>query len=387
MKNAKNIITISCFVIFIFGFAIANILKSDREFSDMENRTLQKKPEFSWEKFSKGEYTDDLEKYFADQIALKDEFVTVKTETDKLLGKSYQNGVYFGKDGYYLQDYQEDRNRIDQNIKSVNDFAEAVKGKAEISFMLVPNSVSVNADKLPSFNKSGDQTKTIKYVRNSLSKDINFYCPYDDLKGAKGQLYYRTDHHWTSQGAQVGFNGLMKSMGESVPSVKYKTETLDGFKGTLYSKAPIFNVKSDSVSLYTDPDNKIKVSYVGTSGDNTELAGQNTVVRDSLFAQEFKSSKDKYKTFLGGNFDLLEIESNNAQSDEQVLILKDSYANTAMQFFAEKYKHISVIDMRYYHMQEEYTVSEYIEKHNITKVIMLYNVDFFNTDVNFTWLG
>ena len=41
-----------------------------------------------------------------------------------------------------------------------------------------------------------------------------------------------------------------------------------------------------------------------------------------------------------------------------------------------------MMDMRYYHMQK-LTVAEYVKQNNIDKVILLYNVDFFNTDTNF----
>lgn len=50
----------------------------------------------------------------SDQIFMKDQLVSLKTVTDRTLLKNYQNGVYFGKDGYYLQDYQENRPLIEK---------------------------------------------------------------------------------------------------------------------------------------------------------------------------------------------------------------------------------------------------------------------------------
>ena len=384
----KYIITVSCFILFIFGFAIAGLICKDREFSDMENRTLQQFPQFSFKALKEGNFTSDIDEYMSDQIFLKDPLVTLKTDTDRLLLKTYQNGVYFGKDGYYLQDYQENKEQIDTNVSCLNNFADKIKGEADISFMLVPNAISVMDDKLPAVTQTDDQTKSIEYVKNQLSKDISFYCPYDDLKKAYEsgtQVFYRTDHHWTSDGAKIGFEGLMNAMGETIPQVNYSEEILPDFYGTLYSKAPSSIAESDQVKLYTNPDNKLKVTYTGTSGDNTALSSAENITSDSLFDNQFKQKKDKYKTFMGGNFDMLTIES-NGESDENVLIVKDSYANCTLPYFADKYKHITVMDMRYYHMQEELTVSEYIKEHKISKVIFLYNMDFLNSDINFTWL-
>lgn len=383
----SHLITTIVFLAFIFGFSIAGIISKDREFSEMENRTLQQFPEFSFSSLKNGSFTSDIESYMSDQIFMKDQLVSLKTDCDRLLKKNYQNGVYFGKDNYYLQDYQENKNQIDTNISSINNFTESVKDNASVSFLLAPNAISVMKDKLPKETQTDDQLRSISYVGSKLNKDITFYSPYDDLLKAykKGtQVYYRTDHHWTSEGAKIAFDGLMKNIGETIPDVNYSIEKINNFYGTLYSKAPSAFARPDSVNLYSDPDNKITVTYTGSSGDNTDLATPKDISTNSLFVDKFKSEKDKYKTFLGGNFDLLNIET-QGEKDDNVLIIKDSYANSTIPFFADKYKHITVMDMRYYHMQAE-SVSEYVKSHKINKIFFIYDMDFINSDSNFFWL-
>lgn len=88
---------------------------------------------------------------------------------------------------------------------------------------------------------------------------------------------------------------------------------------------------------------------------------------------------------MGGNFAEVKI-STNAQNKEKVLVLKDSYANAFMPFLADSYSEITMIDLRYYHFAEN-TVSELIEKNGIDRVILLYNMDFINSDQNFIWLS
>lgn len=171
----------------------------------------------------------------------------------------------------------------------------------------------------------------------------------------------------------MGFDALMTAMNEDIPQVSYNIETVKDFHGTLYSKAPTDFSAADEMHFYTNPDNSVKVNYVE---ENKQT--------DTLFDDSFKTKKDKYSTFMGGNFALTEIET-NGESDEHVLIIKDSYANTVMPYFADKYKHITMIDMRYYHIMDK-TVSEYVKDNGITKVIFLYNMDFVNTDNNFIWL-
>lgn len=391
-SNLKYIITSACFLIFIFGFTIAGYLSEDKAFSETENRTLQQIPEFSWTSLKSGVYTSKLDTYMSDQIFLKDQLVSIKVRADRMLLKNYQNDIYFGDDNYFIQDYKESKALIDTNINAINNFCDKIKGEADISFMLVPNAISVLSDKLPAVTQCDNQLESIEYVKDKLSENINLYCPYDELKSASDngtQVFFRTDHHWTPEGARVGFDGLMAQMGESVPDIDYTIETLNDFYGTLYSKAPYSGAKSDSINLYSNKDNEITVTYANGANDPSLITEGETVGNDivthSIFDDYYKTQKDKYATFLGGNFALVNIES-TVGKDENVLILKDSYANSTIPYFVNTFKHITLIDMRYYHMQA-LEVSEYVKENNIDKVIFLYNMDFINSDNNFVWLG
>ena len=95
-------------------------------------------------------------------------------------------------------------------------------------------------------------------------------------------------------------------------------------------------------------------------------------------------TKDKYATLFGGNFSHFTIHT-NAQNKERILVIKDSYANAVLPFLADSYATIEVIDLRYYHMEQQ-TVSELIKSEGISQVVLLYNMDFFNSDNNFLWL-
>lgn len=387
VKFIQNFIISSSFLAVILGFSIAGVITKDRDFSEMENRTLQVKPEFSKEKLKNGDFTAEIETYMSDQIFPKDQLVTLKTDVDRAQMKNYQNGVYFCKDGYYLQDYQENAELVSKNIEILNQFSETVSGQAQVSFLLAPNAVSVLSDKLPQITQTDDQLETIEYIKQNLNKNICFCCPYEQLKQGDEdgiQVFYRTDHHWTSEGAEISFNALMEKMGDGELNTEFELEILDDFYGTLYSKAPSSWVEADQVILKTNPDNRITVKYCGDGGDNDELAVSSIVTKEGIYDKKYAEQKDKYKTFLGGNFDLLEIET-QGEKDENVLIIKDSYANALMPYFCEKYKRISMIDLRYYHM-ESMSVSEYVKSNNITKVIYVYNVDFINSDNNFIWM-
>ena len=106
MEKISQIIMVSVFIVFIFGFAVWSFLLKDRKFSEMENRNLAQFPEFTWKNLKDGTFTDGLEKYMSDQLPFKDELVTLKTDTERLLMHDLQNGAvqedYIGRFGIGL---------------------------------------------------------------------------------------------------------------------------------------------------------------------------------------------------------------------------------------------------------------------------------------------
>lgn len=371
-------ILIAVFLIFIFGFAAAGFICKDRDFSEMENRNLAQFPEFSFEKLKSGDFTGGIESYMSDQVFLKDQLVSLKTDCERAVLKTYQNGVYFGKDGYYLQQYTENSLQIDKNIGYINDWAKKVQNNIPIDFILVPNAVSVLKDYLPQFAVNDKQTDSLKHIENILSDRIWLLNAYEPLKikADKGeQVFYKTDHHWTDAGAKAVFEAYLSAKNESESDISFDNIiNRKDFYGTLYSKAPSAFAKPDTMIL---PDHSGAVHHV-------EYVKEGKTA-DSLIDESFLDKKDKYAAFLGGNFARINIKSDNSAVNEKVLILKDSYANAMMPYLANQYSDLVVVDMRYYHFEEQ-TVSELVKNEDIDRVIMIYNMDFINSDDNFLWL-
>ena len=106
---------------------------------------------------------------------------------------------------------------------------------------------------------------------------------------------------------------------------------------------------------------------------------------DTLIDESFLEKKDKYAGFLGGNFARVDIKNDKATVDKKVLILKDSYANAMIPYLADEYSQLTIVDMRYYHFEKQ-TVSELVKSEKIDEILMIYNMDFINSDDNFLWL-
>ena len=349
------------FILYIGIMIALNIITPDRVFSDSENRNLEQRPKFTFDKLIHGKFTKDYEKYVADQFTMRDFFIGVKSDVERVTGKKENNGVYIGSDGYLMQKFNmPEEKKIKEKMNGINSFSASIP-KTNKYFMLVPGSVEILSGKLPSFAPCDDERLYLDKVKGYLDKDINFVDVYDTLNCKKDEyIFYKTDHHWTSKGAYYAYNKLCTDMNikphdESYFDIKKVT---DEFYGSLYSKGGFRHINPDSIELYIPKaDEECKVDYVD---ENRTL--------NSIYDMDCLNKKDKYTVFLGGNHSLVKITS-NASNKKKLLVVKDSYANSFIPFLTGHYSEIYVVDLRYYNED----LKDLVNKNKINDILFLYS--------------
>lgn len=369
MKN-KTLTII--FIIYVLIFAVGSVIVKDREFSDMENRNLSMLPNVSGKAVVSGEFADDFENYMSDQIVFKDFLVKLKVTTNRLLGQTKVSDVFFGDDGMLIKEYNNPYMQLSSNISYINEFSVA-NPDFNLTWLVVPNSSFVYSDRLPRFASCYDQNEVMAYIIGNTDDRINIADCRNELLDAKDEyIFYNTDHHWTANGSYIGYAKLCEALGiEPNPKEAYDIETVsDDFLGTLYSSAPTFNTKKDSIIAYTNKAGKYSVYYEDTG-----------VTTDSLYNYDNLNIKDKYKFYLDGNHSFVKITSNSA-NEGKLLVVKDSYAHSLLPLLADHYSEIYVVDLRYYHQ----SVSELARANDIKDIVFINNIDFISTDNNFLWL-
>ena len=85
-------------ILVVLNFVVPKI-----SFSEQENRYLAKIPKFSFEKLVSGEYQEALDSYINDHFIFRNSWIRIKSQQERILGKTEYNGVIFGKEGYYLR--------------------------------------------------------------------------------------------------------------------------------------------------------------------------------------------------------------------------------------------------------------------------------------------
>ena len=90
-EKSNAMMTVGFLAAIILIFTVADLTKSDRLYSENENRMLASKPELTKESVLDGSYMEDYESYVTDQFVGRDTWVELKTRADILLQKKDTN--------------------------------------------------------------------------------------------------------------------------------------------------------------------------------------------------------------------------------------------------------------------------------------------------------
>lgn len=348
----------------VFSFSILFFIVPKESFSELENRSLEILPKLKFEDVINGKYMAKIETYISDHFPLKKAFLYIKTSLFKIIGFKDINDVYFGSDDFLIENYPQIDYK-DELIKTLNDFKNNID--VNIHLMIVPTKIMLLEDKLPKNSSYVDQESEIAYIYKNIEiPSIDVLKVLESVKD-KNELFYRTDHHWTSIGAYYGYKSYMESLNKSYLDLKdlKQKELTNSFLGSTYSKVTNYNQKNDKIFIF-EFDNDLNVNYV------LEKKEEKT-----LYNLDYLNKKDKYSLFLDNNHGLIEITNNKVENDN-VLIIKDSFANSMIPLLVNHYHKISVIDPRYY----KKSISKYIQENDIEEVLIIYNYGILATDKN-----
>lgn len=358
MKINKNLTRV--FLFFIFAFAVGSFLLPDGDFSPRENRYLAQWPTFAAADILSGKFMSRVDAYITDQFPLRDAWILLRADVERLLHKQEHKGLYFARDGFLLEYFRADPHWLLRNTGYVNAFAERLG--LPTALMLVPTSTAIYPEKMPRGAKSDDQALAWQLVKDNLADPVQAIEIYETLKEHKEQdIYFRTDHHWTMRGAYWAYRAWSRAQEEpALPlSLLQSRIVSQDFFGTYYAKVARRGQRADRIEVLEPlPAPAIEAFYPSSQE-----------VRESFYDASYLEKVDKYAYFLGGNHGLIRIET-EAKNDRSLLLIKDSYAHCFVPFLAEHYGRIHVVDLRYYSL----SVKEYAELNNCDEVLLLFSL-------------
>lgn len=348
-----------------------------RSFSENEKRVLSEAPQIDAAGIADGSVFRSIESYLSDHFPGRELWVGTNAYLVNVEGRGATEDIVRGTDDWlFTAPVSDDRETLWDNMQAITTFAE--KQSVPVSMMAVPSAGAVVSDKLPALHLPYPDADLLEEARRIAGNTLHWVDLYTDFCSAEQpeRLYYRTDHHWTTEGAYRAYCLLMEELGQSsVPRDDFTVEQIRDFYGTSYSKSGLWLTEPDTLELWTGSD----IQAVTTVYDANRA---DPVTREGMFFREYLEDADKYPVFLSGNHARVHIET-NADSGKRLLVIKDSYAHALAPFLAEEYSTIDLIDLRYFKQQ---TISSWLEENPADEILLVYGLSSLAEDKNLQWL-
>lgn len=376
LRNLKKYLPAVVFCAFIGVMCLLFLFSPDRAYSSNEKRYLTTFPKLTTDTFFSGQFGKEYETYISDQTAGRDFFVGLNAYYDLASGRNGSNGVYSGKDGYLINKPADRENYLEANLKTFSKFVKETG--IDTTLLIAPSTGYIMEDKLPSGSLPYLDDEYFELIEKNKG-DMDFV----NIKGlfkekaADKQLYYRTDHHWTTRGAYTAYQAFCAAKGlDAAQENRFDVKSYPGFYGTTYSTSALWLTPPEEIELWHDK------AYEGQDNIHVTIEeGGKKKESSSFFFLSHLEEDDKYPVFLDGNHSLVRIE-NKAASGGKLLLLKDSFGHSIAPFLSENYSEIIMVDLRYYKLP----VSELIEKEGISEMLVLYGLDNLCNDTDVAWL-
>ena len=357
------------FCLFLGGLLAWHVFLPDRARSETENRTLAQRPVFSWAALADGSFTADVEDYFADQFPLRDGWTGLKARAEQLLGKREFNGVYLCGDTLIAKVDPPPENLEKRNLTHAARLAE--RTEIPVYLGLIPSAAEIWREKLPAGAESWDQSSFI--AQGAALEGVKPVDLLGALSAHAGEdIFYRTDHHWTSLGAYYAYSELMEAMGQTPVALDQLTKTTvtGDFYGTTWSSVGAGWIEPDCIDTYV-PEEGVTVTVEKGYGPE----------KTTMYHPEQLEVKDKYAYFMGGNQPLYIMVKNNG--GPKVLVIRDSYSDSLAPFLTLNCSEVHLFDPRY----NRSSIPGYVEANGIDAVVVLYSMANFVTDNNLFLMG
>ena len=329
MKKISQYLTIVLFSLIILSLGIAGVIQPDSKLSYSERRKLASFPTFTWTSFFDGTFTQDFSDYISDQFPARDSFRSLASLSRlNLFGQTDASGLYLN-DGYiYKIDYPLNEEHVKKFAAKTNEvYEEYLKGKI--------NNYYVSVIPSKEYYEDSAHLKADSQEIADIFKDEVVGAEYLDLFSLLDKdSYYKTDTHWRQEKLLPVVKYLSEKMGFT-SSTDYTVNSLDSFYGVYYGQLGI-KMEPELLSYLTND------TIEGAKVTNLQKPEVKTV-----YDLEAYENLDSYDIYLSGASPLITIENQNAASEKELVIFRDSYTSSLAPLMIEGYKSITLIDLRY----------------------------------------
>ena len=373
LKKLGAVLPCAVFCLTLFAMLLLLLFLPKENYSQLEKRYLAAAPEWDLRSVLSGRFAEQAEAYIADHLPGRLFLLGLNAKAEQAVGRQPTKSIYVGKSGrLYEAPCRCETAIIERNMEAINAFAALTDTRVHL--MLVPTAGYVLRQDIPAFHDpylDDSIIRTAYELGQETLETVDLLTAFDRAED-KESFFYRTDHHWTSEGAYFAYQLYAQTVGRPVrPKEAFSVTTVPGFLGTTYSRSALWDTPAESIELWE--------SATPFLVENSEAEG----MHEGLFYKEDLSEPDKYPVFLDGNHALLRIHNESAASSGRLLVIRDSFASCLGCFLAEAYEEVVMVDLRYY----KAPVEDLLTDGDIDEILILYSVGNFMTDSNITRLA
>jgi hypothetical protein len=353
-NKTKHIVITFVMVAFFISVSLFAWLKPADDFSLSERRKLSQFPELSLKTIVSGDFMSSFENYTLDQFPLRDKFRTLKALVVLNVFNQRANNDIYVVDGHASKiEYPLN----EDSVKRAGERFQYVYEKY-LKDTNTKNYISIIPDKNYFLaEKNGYLSVDYEKMISLLKENTDFLKYIDITKDLEISDFYKTDTHWREENIVDVAEKIGNEMGTDVKA-EYKEKTLDvDFYGVYYGQSAL-PLEAEKIKYLTN--DVLESCKVFDYQSNKEI---------SVYDMEKAQGKDPYEMFLGGPLSLVTIENENAQTDKELIIFRDSFGSSVAPLLLEGYKKITLVDIRYIHPD---MLEKYVEFNN-QDVLFLYS--------------
>lgn len=358
-KNIKHIVTTVVIATFFLSISVFALIKPADDFSQSERRKLSQLPEISFHSVLSGDFMKKFENYTLDQFPLRDKFRTLKAMVAlNVFNRSANNDIYVAE-GYVSKiEYPLKEKNIERAAERFSYVYEKyLKDKNTNNYLsVIPDKNYFLAEE--NGYLSMDYEKLLKIIR----ENTDFLEYIDITKALEISDFYKTDTHWRQENIIDVAEQLGKEMGADVKS-EYTEKSLDrDFYGVYYGQSAL-------------PLESEKIKYLSNDVlENCKVYDYQNNKKIYVYDMEKAMGKDPYEMFLSGPLSLITIENEDARTDKELVVFRDSFGSSIVPLLVPGYKKITLVDIRYIHPD---LLENYIE-FNTQDVLFIYSTSVLN---------
>lgn len=320
----------------LLALLVGSLAHTPRNFSEKENRSLQTTVACKPRDLRSGRTMETAEAYLSDQLPFRDDFVAAYMRAGVRLGKVLSRDVYLGQDGRLMQRFTAPDETMRQEIYQTLTNFRTRHSQVPMTLMVATTAFAVYPESLPVDAYGSLESAFAEELQDNLTDyDHLLLLPLMDTQ-RKEAYYFKTDHHWTADGAFIAASAYVSQRGFTPWSLDAFTarESARPFYGSLMARSGFYHVLGDQFRYY-EPPMLDELVVQNAEGDKVPL-----------FYRDMLDTRDQYALFLGGNDAKVTIV-NPTVSQGSLVVIKDSYANAVVPFLTPYYHEITVLDPRY----------------------------------------